>query len=72
VSRRPAAFPRAQWAAIAVLVALGAIALKHTYGLMRRPDGNDLTVYLFNAWVRVSVHGEHPDRSNVNSQIGAT
>ena len=58
MSRRPATFPRAQRAAVAVLVVLGALALKHTYGLMRRPDGNDLTVYLFNAWALA--HGENP------------
>src|SRR5262249_13809036 len=33
-------------------------ALKNTYGLMRRPQGNDLTVYLFNAWALA--HGEDP------------
>src|SRR5262249_36099689 len=58
MTRRPAALPRAQWWAVAVLVGLGAIALKNTYGLMRRPQGNDLTVYLFNAWALA--HGEDP------------
>ena len=51
-------FPRVQWAAVAVLVVLGLIALKHTYGLLGRPDGNDLTVYLFQAWALA--HGEDP------------